>query len=159
MISNKFKGSFAELEQLEQLRMMMVWRNVNAAPPMACHDADSVLTVGMNDNESLSRFDPLVAGWFRNRYERPTQIQAAAWQAVSRGSHLLITAPTGSGKTLAAFLWALNQWVGGHWDTGRTHVLYVSPPGQKGYAAVLADRFDTIADHRELTLYRRHGSG
>jgi len=31
--------------------------------------------------------------------------------------------------------------------------------GQKGYAAVLADRFDTIADHRELTLYRRHGRG
>jgi ATP-dependent helicase Lhr and Lhr-like helicase len=39
----------------------------------------------------------------------------------------LIAAPTGSGKTLAAFLWALNQWITAGWETGRTHVLYVSP--------------------------------
>ncbi|RJQ87133.1 MAG: DEAD/DEAH box helicase [Desulfobacteraceae bacterium] len=80
----------------------------------------------MTEN-SLSLFDPLVARWFRERYGAPTEIQASGWQSISRGTHLLITAPTGSGKTLAAFLWALNQWITARWDTGRTHVLYVSP--------------------------------
>lgn len=82
--------------------------------------------MGVSEN-SLALFDPLVARWFASHYGAPTEIQAAAWQAVARGDHLLITAPTGSGKTMAAFLWALNQWVAERWDTGRTHVLYVSP--------------------------------
>mgnify|MGYP001478840097 CR=1 FL=1 len=77
--------------------------------------------------DPLSRFDPLVAEWFRRRYGAPTPIQAEAWPAIAAGAHLLITAPTGSGKTLAAFLWTLNQWLAGRWETGRTHVLYVSP--------------------------------
>jgi ATP-dependent helicase Lhr and Lhr-like helicase len=80
----------------------------------------------MLDN-SLNLFDPLVARWFEQRYGAPTEIQARAWPAISNGAHLLITAPTGSGKTMAAFLWALNQWITSQWDTGRTHVLYVSP--------------------------------
>jgi len=77
--------------------------------------------------DPLSLFDPLVADWFRQRYGAPTPIQAQAWPVIAGGGHLLITAPTGSGKTLAAFLWALNQWLAGRWETGRTHVLYVSP--------------------------------
>jgi ATP-dependent Lhr-like helicase len=77
--------------------------------------------------DPLSLFDPLVADWFRRRYGAPTPIQAQAWPVIAGGRHLLITAPTGSGKTLAAFLWALNQWLAGRWETGRTHVLYVSP--------------------------------
>ncbi|MDA8142302.1 MAG: DEAD/DEAH box helicase [Desulfobacteraceae bacterium] len=77
--------------------------------------------------EPLSLFVPLVAEWFRLRYGAPTPIQIEAWPAIARGDHLLITAPTGSGKTMAAFLWAIHQWIDGHWEIGRTQVLYVSP--------------------------------
>ncbi len=92
----------------------------------ACRARHSMLTQVMAQ-DSLSRFDPSVADWFRRRYGAPTPIQAQAWPVIAGGGHLLITAPTGSGKTLAAFLWALNQWLAGRWETGRTHVLYVSP--------------------------------
>jgi ATP-dependent Lhr-like helicase len=77
--------------------------------------------------DPLDLFHPLVAGWFRERVGVPTEAQAAAWPAVSRGEHVLVTAPTGSGKTLAAFLWALDRLIAGEWPVGRTRVLYVSP--------------------------------
>ena len=70
---------------------------------------------------------PLVRDWFQDRFPGPTDVQARAWPAIARGEHLLITAPTGSGKTLTAFLWAINQWASGAWETGATRVLYVSP--------------------------------
>ena len=39
----------------------------------------------------------------------------------------MITAPTGQGKTLAAFLWVLDQLIGGRLETGTTRILYISP--------------------------------
>lgn len=59
----------------------------------------------------LDRFRPQVATWFRDVFERPTAVQAEAWQRIADGHHALVIAPTGSGKTLAAFLWALNALV------------------------------------------------
>ena len=78
----------------------------------------------------LSRFDPAVAGWFRERFEAPTEPQAKGWPVIARGEDVLITAPTGSGKTLAAFLFALDRLTrearaGPLAD--ETRVVYVSP--------------------------------
>ncbi len=72
-------------------------------------------------------FHPLINAWFRARYGEATPIQACAWEAIARGSHVLMTAPTGSGKTLAAFLWALDRLLTGVWSGGSTRLLYVSP--------------------------------
>jgi ATP-dependent Lhr-like helicase len=78
-------------------------------------------------HDALSIFHPLVAGWFADRLGEPTDIQVRAWREISKGLHVLATAPTGSGKTLAAFLWAVNKLVTGEWKGGTTAVLYVSP--------------------------------
>ncbi|AWB82331.1 DEAD/DEAH box helicase [Corynebacterium yudongzhengii] len=59
----------------------------------------------------LDRFRPQVAGWFRDVFTQPTEVQARSWQAISNGENALVVAPTGSGKTLAAFLWSLNSLV------------------------------------------------
>lgn len=77
--------------------------------------------------DPLSAFEPGIRDWFVDGFARPTAIQAAAWPVIAAGEHVLATAPTGSGKTLTAFLWALNQFAAGRWDTGATRVLYVSP--------------------------------
>ncbi|MDE2971106.1 MAG: DEAD/DEAH box helicase, partial [Acidobacteriota bacterium] len=81
-------------------------------------------------SSSLSRFDPAVAGWFRERFEAPTEPQEKGWPAIARGEDVLITAPTGSGKTLAAFLFALDRLTrearGGALPD-ETRVVYVSP--------------------------------
>jgi ATP-dependent Lhr-like helicase len=82
----------------------------------------------MNPPENiLSRFHPLIEGWFTKHVGRPTQAQQKGWSRITQGEQVLITAPTGSGKTLTAFLWAINQLVTGVWSTGHTSVLYVSP--------------------------------
>ncbi len=78
-------------------------------------------------SDPLDLVHPLIARWFRERVGVPTPVQAEAWPAISRGDHVLVTAPTGSGKTLTAFLWALDRLVTGAWPSGRTRVLYVSP--------------------------------
>ena len=75
----------------------------------------------------LDSFHPLIRSWFSARVGEPTDVQLRAWDEVSKGRHVLVTAPTGSGKTLAAFLWAINQLVTGAWPNGETRVLYVSP--------------------------------
>ncbi len=75
----------------------------------------------------LNLFHPMIAGWFRDRVGKPTEIQVRGWEKIADEDHVLITAPTGSGKTLTAFLWALNQWVTGAMDIGHTSVLYISP--------------------------------
>ncbi|NUP99887.1 MAG: DEAD/DEAH box helicase, partial [Armatimonadetes bacterium] len=77
--------------------------------------------------DGLELFHPLIAAWFRRRYGRPTDVQAAAWPVIAAGEHVLVTAPTGSGKTLTAFLWAINQLAVGAWERGQVRVLYVSP--------------------------------
>lgn len=72
-------------------------------------------------------FHPLLGEWFYQRYSEPTEVQLQAWERISRGEHVLVSAPTGTGKTLAAFLWYLNQLIAGRLAAGRTSVLYVSP--------------------------------
>ena len=77
-----------------------------------------------------SEFDPLVEGWFAERFVAPTPPQEAGWRAIAAGRDTLIAAPTGSGKTLAAFLWAIDELVRlahSGWLDDRTLVVYVSP--------------------------------
>jgi ATP-dependent Lhr-like helicase len=80
--------------------------------------------------DSLSRFHPAVAGWFRSSFKAPTPAQEEAWPAIATSRHVLIAAPTGSGKTLAAFLAAINglvtQGLAGELRD-ETQVVYVSP--------------------------------
>jgi ATP-dependent helicase Lhr and Lhr-like helicase len=80
------------------------------------------------------RFHPAVAGWFLQRFGRPTDVQDQAWAVTTQRRHALIAAPTGSGKTLAAFLAAIDDLVVEGLADGRgggladeVHVLYVSP--------------------------------
>lgn len=77
--------------------------------------------------DSLAQFHPVVQSWFRSQFGQPTDIQAKSWPKISDNQNLVITAPTGSGKTLTAFLWAINQFIEGAYETGTTRVLYVSP--------------------------------
>ena len=77
--------------------------------------------------DPLELFHPELAAWFRESFPAPTAAQAAAWPVIASGAHALVTAPTGSGKTLTAFLWALNQFAAGAWETGGARVLYLSP--------------------------------
>lgn len=53
---------------------------------------------------SSDLFDPLTARWFKRCLGAPTAVQEAAWPAIAKGSHTLVSAPTGTGKTLSAFL-------------------------------------------------------
>ena len=77
----------------------------------------------------LDLFQPAVADWFRESFERPTPPQAQGWPAIANGESTLILAPTGSGKTLTAFLWCINRVM---FDPvppkeRRCRVLYISP--------------------------------
>ena len=81
----------------------------------------------MVDQSPLEIFHPLIQRWFNTHLGQPTPIQQRAWPLIAGGNHVLITAPTGQGKTLAAFLWVLDQLIGGRLETGTTRILYVSP--------------------------------
>ncbi|MCC7157083.1 MAG: DEAD/DEAH box helicase [Bryobacterales bacterium] len=75
-------------------------------------------------------FDLLVADWFRERFGRATEPQAAGWPEIAAGRDVLISAPTGSGKTLAAFLISIDRLVRqARADAlpAETQVVYVSP--------------------------------
>lgn len=75
-------------------------------------------------------FHSAVTTWLRDRFGRPTEVQARAWAVTSQHRHALIAAPTGSGKTLAAFLSAINDLVVQGLAEGlddQVLVLYVSP--------------------------------
>jgi ATP-dependent helicase Lhr and Lhr-like helicase len=79
---------------------------------------------------SLAWAHPLVAEWFVERFDTPTEPQEQGWPHILAGRTTLISAPTGSGKTLAAFLACIDRLVrkalaGELAD--RTEVLYVSP--------------------------------
>jgi ATP-dependent Lhr-like helicase len=79
---------------------------------------------------SLERFSRATREWFSGAFTAPTDAQAGAWDAISRGSHALVIAPTGSGKTLAAFLWAIDRLASApppEDPLHRTRVLYISP--------------------------------
>src|SRR3989454_945094 len=78
----------------------------------------------------LSRFHPVIEGWFANRFAEPTEPQRRAWPVIQQGGDVLIAAPTGSGKTFAAFLSAIDglvrQGLNGEL-TDEMQVVYVSP--------------------------------
>jgi ATP-dependent Lhr-like helicase len=78
---------------------------------------------------ALDRFSEATRAWFAGAFERPTDAQEGAWDAVSGGEHALVVAPTGSGKTLAAFLWSLDRLAAAPPadERHRCRVLYVSP--------------------------------
>lgn len=52
----------------------------------------------------LEIFSRPTAKWFRETFEKPTEVQREAWPAIAKGGPVLISAPTGTGKTLSAFL-------------------------------------------------------
>ncbi|NMC50302.1 MAG: DEAD/DEAH box helicase [Desulfovibrio sp.] len=72
---------------------------------------------------ALDLFDPVVAGWFRERLGEPTEVQEKTWARVARGEHVLVVAETGSGKTLAAFLHVVNALLTGGSATGGPRAL------------------------------------
>lgn len=78
-------------------------------------------------DEAIAAFEPVIRQWFESRFPAPTRVQTESWPRIAAGEHLLATAPTGSGKTLTAFLWSLNQFASGAWETGHTRVVYISP--------------------------------
>ena len=55
------------------------------------------------------KFHPVIADWFAQKFDSPTEPQQFGWPAIQSGAHTLIAAPTGSGKTLAAFLASLDE--------------------------------------------------
>jgi ATP-dependent helicase Lhr and Lhr-like helicase len=84
----------------------------------------------MDSPGALDGFSAATRAWFEGAFAVPTQAQAQAWAAISKGQDTLVVAPTGSGKTLAAFLWALDRLAAAPVPADkkrRTRVLYVSP--------------------------------
>ena len=63
----------------------------------------------MSSADALDGFSPATRAWFEGAFAVPTQAQAQAWRAISKGEDTLVVAPTGSGKTLSAFLWAIDR--------------------------------------------------
>ncbi len=102
-----------------------------------------------SSSKASTPFHPLITQWFQNRIGQPTDVQQQAWPKIAAGEHLLITAPTGSGKTLTAFLWALNQLITGHWPTGLTSVIYVSPLRALNYD-IQRNLFSPLEELRDL---------
>src|SRR5262247_2711519 len=75
-------------------------------------------------------FHSLIQEWFNRSFSHATEVQQLAWNEISQGSNVLISAPTGSGKTLAAFLSCLDRLVRAGLDgflLDETSVVYVSP--------------------------------
>ena len=55
-------------------------------------------------DDPLDAFHPVIQAWFKQRFDAPTDAQAAGWPLIRDRRDVLIAAPTGSGKTFAAFL-------------------------------------------------------
>src|ERR1700704_2112006 len=75
-------------------------------------------------------FHPLIQEWFERSFAAPTEAQELAWNEISAGGDVLISAPTGSGKTLAAFLSCLDRLVTAALNgslQNETSAVYVSP--------------------------------
>ena len=81
-------------------------------------------------DDALDGFSPATRAWFDGAFAEPTDAQAGAWRAISKGEDTLVVAPTGSGKTLAAFLWAIDALAAmppPRDPKQRCRVLYISP--------------------------------
>jgi ATP-dependent Lhr-like helicase len=79
---------------------------------------------------NASLFHPVVARWFHERYQEPTEAQRLSWPRIMAGEHTLVAAPTGSGKTFAAFLVAIDRLLrqaAGQSLPDEVQVVYVSP--------------------------------
>src|SRR5579864_526157 len=79
---------------------------------------------------SFFDFHPIIAEWFRTRFNEPTEPQVQGWPAIADGRHTLIAAPTGSGKTLAAFLACIDRLLKRSLSgelADEVRVVYVSP--------------------------------
>jgi ATP-dependent Lhr-like helicase len=59
--------------------------------------------------DPLHHVHPVLAEWFKETFNQPTDVQVQAWASIEQNRHTLIAAPTGSGKTLAAILPSLNR--------------------------------------------------
>ncbi|MEB2230954.1 ATP-dependent helicase [Xanthomonas campestris pv. campestris] len=95
-----------------------------------------MVLLGAAKADSLERFTPATRAWFGGMFPSPTDVQAAAWEAIGAGKNTLVIAPTGSGKTLAAFMQAIDRLFRDRErqdeDAARsplnaTRILYISP--------------------------------
>ena len=94
------------------------------------HDGGMASGSPVSSAHALDGFSPATRAWFEGAFAVPTQAQAQAWRAISKGEDTLVVAPTGSGKTLSAFLWAIDRLAAAPPPTDpkrRCRVLYVSP--------------------------------
>ena len=84
----------------------------------------------MSEADCLQLFDTGTADWFQSTLGKPTPVQEEAWPAISKGAHVLVSAPTGTGKTLSAFLVFLDN-LKKEAEEGRLkpelQLIYVSP--------------------------------
>jgi ATP-dependent Lhr-like helicase len=78
----------------------------------------------------LSLLHPVVAEWFRGKFEEVTEAQSMAVPLIHAHRNVLVSSPTGSGKTLTAFLSILNELIltasQGQLED-RIYAVYVSP--------------------------------
>ena len=59
--------------------------------------------------EVMDLMEPLIATWFRERFDTLTEPQAKAIPAIHQRKNVLVSSPTGSGKTLTAFTSIINE--------------------------------------------------
>jgi ATP-dependent Lhr-like helicase len=82
------------------------------------------------DEMILENLNPLVRGWFKDRFKDFALAQKYAIPNIHKKLNTLVSAPTGSGKTLTAFLSILNELIGlseKKMLEDKVYCIYVSP--------------------------------
>ena len=59
--------------------------------------------------EVMDLMEPLIATWFKEKFDMLTEPQAKAIPEIHRRKNVLVSSPTGSGKTLTAFTSIINE--------------------------------------------------